>query len=138
MEILPGNFYFLSDNFFKKVQDPYLKKDYDSTKRPHYFSFQDDNTGLYWLVPCSSKVEKFEKLIQKKREQHKPTDTIQIIKLLDKKTVLLFQDMFPVREEYIESLYVKRGQIVRIGNPNQIRELEKTAKKVCKILHRGV
>lgn len=89
-------------------------------------------------MPCSSKVEKFEKLIQKKREQHKPTDTIQIIKLLDKKAVLLFQDMFPVTEEFIESMYVKRGQIVRIGNPNQIKELAKTARKVCKMLHRGV
>lgn len=138
MEILSGNFYFLSDEFFEKVQDPYLKKNYDITKRPHYFAFRDDETGLYWLVPCSSRVEKYEKLIQKKQELHKPTDTIQIIKLFNKKAVLLFQDMFPVTRKYIEGLYVKRGQVVKISNPNQISGLEKTAKKICKILHKGV
>lgn len=68
MEILPGSLYFISDAFFQRVQDPYLKINYENTKRPHYFAFHDSSTGLYWLVPCSSKVEKFEQIIQKKAE----------------------------------------------------------------------
>lgn len=75
MNVIAGNLYFVSDIFFEKVQDPHLKKNYDNTKRPHYFAFRDEISGLYWLVPCSSKVEKFETLIRKKQEQHKPTDT---------------------------------------------------------------
>lgn len=81
MEVLSGNLYFVSDDFFKKVKDPYLKINYEKTKRPHYFAFHDNKTGLYWLVPCSSKVEKFERLIQYKQEKHKPTDTIKIVKV---------------------------------------------------------
>ena len=88
MEILTGSLYFVSNDFFTKVQDPYLKINYESTKRPHYFAFYDSKTSLYWLVPCSSKVEKFERLVQKKKEQHKPTDTIKIVKIFDRKTVL--------------------------------------------------
>lgn len=68
MEILTGNLYFVSDDFFAKIQDPYLKINYEDTKRPHYFAVKDNKTGLYWLVPCSSKIEKFERLIQKKQE----------------------------------------------------------------------
>lgn len=71
MEILTGGLYFISDAFFQKVQDPYLKINYEDTKRPHYFAFNDNKNGLYWLVPCSSKIEKFEQLIRKKQEQHK-------------------------------------------------------------------
>ena len=82
MEILTGSLYFVSDDFFAKVRDPYLKINYDYTKCPHYFAFKDSRTDLYWLVPCSSKTEKFERLIQKKKEQHKPTDTIKIVKIL--------------------------------------------------------
>ncbi len=78
MEIMTGGLYFVSDEFFAKIQDPYLKINYENTKRPHYFAFRDSITGLYWLVPCSSKIEKFERLVQNKREQHKPTDTIKI------------------------------------------------------------
>lgn len=138
MEISTGNLYFVSNDFFTKVQDPYLKINYESTKRPHYFALYDSQTNLYWLVPCSSKVEKFERLIQKKKEQHKPTDTIKIIKIFDRKTVLLFQDMFPIAAKYIDGQYIKGGQPVRIADPKLIQELEKTAHKIIGLLHRCV
>lgn len=138
MEILSGSLYFVSDDFFAKIQDPYLKVNYEDTKRPHYFAFKDSKTGLYWLVPCSSKIEKFERLILKKQEQHKPTDTIKIVKIFDRKTALLFQDMFPVTAEYIDGQYIKGGQSVRIADPKLIQELEKNAKKIINLLHRGI
>lgn len=138
MEILTGSLYFVSDDFFVKIQDSYLKINYENTKRPHYFAFQDNRTGLYWLVPCSSKVEKFERLIQKKQEQHKPTDTIQIVKIFDRKTVLLFQDMFPITASYIDSPYIKGGQPVRIADPKIVQDMEKSARKIINLLHRGV
>lgn len=138
MEILAGSLYFVSDDFFAKVQDPYLKINYENTKRPHYFAFLDSKTRLYWLVPCSSKVEKFEHLIQKKQEQHKPTDTIKIVKVFDRKTVLLFQDMFPVVADYIGGQYIRGGQPVRIADPKLIQELEKNARKIITLLRRGV
>lgn len=138
MEILSGSLYFVSNDFFSKIQDPYLKINYENTKRPHYFALKDSRTGLFWLVPCSSKVEKFESLIQKKREQHKPTDTIKIVKIFDRKTVLLFQDMFPVVARYIDGQYIKGGQPVKIANPKIIQEMEKNARKIINLLHRGV
>lgn len=138
MEILAGSLYFVSDDFFAKIQDPYLKINYEDTKRPHYFALKDSKTELYWLIPCSSKTEKFERLIMKKQEQNKPTDTIQIVKIFGCKTVLLFQDMFPVTAKYIDGQYIKGGQPVRIADPKLIQALEKNAKKIINLLHRGV
>lgn len=138
MDILTGAFYFVSDAFFEKIQDPYLKINYESTKRPHYFAFKDKITELYWLVPCSSKVEKFEHLIKEKQKRHKPTDTIKIVKVFGKKTVLLFQDMFPVIAEYIEGQYIKNGQPVRIADPKTIQETEKNANKIIGLLRMGI
>ena len=102
------------------------------------FAFKDSKTGLYWLIPCSSKVDKYERLIKRKKEQHKPTDTIQIIKIFDRKTVLLFQDMFPIIASYIESPYIKGGQTVRIANPKIIQNFKKNARKIINVLHRDV
>ena len=138
MEIMMGSLYFVSDDFFAKIQDPYLKVNYEDTKRPHYFAFRDNETGLYWLVPCSSRIEKYERLVMKKQEQHKSTDTIKIVKVFNRKTVLLFQDMFPVNARYIDGQYIKGGQPVRIADPKLIQELEKNAKKIINLLHRGV
>lgn len=35
MEIITGSLYFVSDEFFAKIQDPYLKVNYENTKRPY-------------------------------------------------------------------------------------------------------
>jgi hypothetical protein len=101
-------------------------------------AFFDTKTSLYWLVPCSSKVEKYEKIIEQKQTNRKPTDTIKIIKIQDKKTVLLFQDMFPTCARYIKEQYVRGGQAVYIADPKMVAELEKTAKKIISLLRRGV
>ena len=99
---------------------------------------QDIKTSLYWLVPCSSKVEKYEKLIQSKQERHKPTDSIKIVNIQNKKCVLLFQDMFPIAAKYIKEQYIRGGQEVYIADPKIVHELEKNAKKVINLLRRGI
>lgn len=138
MKITAGNVYFVRDSFFQKVMDPYLKINYDTTKRPHYFAFQDEETSLYWLVPCSSKTEKFERILEQKKERHKPTDTIKIVTIQNRKTALLFQDMFPTTAGYIDGPYIRGGQPVYIADLKVVRELEKTAKKVIKLIRRGI
>jgi hypothetical protein len=138
MKLQAGNVYFVSDSFFQKINDPYLKINYATTKRPHYFAFQDTTTSLYWLVPCSSKIDKYEKILQTKKDRHKPTDTIKIVKIQDQKTVLLFQDMFPSTETYIDEQYMRGGQPYCIADPHVVASLEKTAQKIIGLLRRGI
>ena len=138
LEIKPGCLYFVNDTFFERVNDPYLKINYDNTSRPHYMAFLDTATSLYWLVPCSSKIEKYENIVEQKQKNNKPTDSIKIIKIQDKKTVLLFQDMFPISANFIKEQYVRGGQTVCIADPKVVADLEKTAKKIKNLLKRGV
>ena len=138
LEIKAGCLYFVDDAFFEKVYDPYLKINYDNTSRPHYMAFFDTKTSLYWLVPCSSKVEKYEKIIERKQVNRKPTDSIKVVKIQGRKSVLLFQDMFPTSARYIKEQYIRGGQAVYIADPKPVAELEKTAKKIINILKRGV
>lgn len=60
------------------------------------------------------------------------------MKIFGRKTVLLFQDMFPAIAKYIDGQYIKGGQPVRIADPKLIQELEKNAGKIINLLHRGV
>lgn len=138
MPIESGHLYFVSNEFFAKVNDPFLKINYENTKRPHYFAFHDASTHLFWLVPCSSKVEKFEKIIEYKQSRHKPVDTIKIVKIQDRKTVLLFQDIFPAAQAYILEPYIRGNQPVRVADPKLVASLEKTARKVIKLLRMGI
>mgnify|MGYP000382426627 CR=1 FL=1 len=47
MELLKGNLYFITDEFFERVGDPYLKINYETSMRPHYFAVRDKKTALY-------------------------------------------------------------------------------------------
>ena len=138
VEIISGQLYFVSDDFFTKIDDPYLKINLGETKRPHYFAVQDPVTALFWFVPCSSRVEKYEGIIHSRERRGKPTDGIRIVSIQDKKAVLLFQDMFPIATHYIEAPYIRGGQIVRIADPKVIQDLEKNAKKVIALLRHGI
>ena len=138
MDILAGHLYFISDEFFEQVQDPYLKINYTTTKRPHYLAVRDQQTGLYWMVPCSSRIEKFEQILEKKRRYHKPTDTIKILNIQGQKTALLFQDMFPVAQKYIEKNYVRRGVSVSVASERTVSELTKNAEHVIGLIRRGI
>ena len=60
------------------------------------------------------------------------------MKIFDKESVLLFQDMFPTIAKYIDGQYIKGGHAVRIADPKVIAELEKVAHKIINLLHRGV
>lgn len=135
---VPGRFYFLKDEFFELMDDPYLKSNYDATSRPHYCVQQDERTGLYWMAPVTTRVPKFEQMIAKKRAQGKQTDAIQIVMVRGEKRVLLFQDMFPIRTEYIDNAYIRGGQPVCITNPSVLKELENVAAKLIILLRRGV
>lgn len=138
MDIETGNFYFISDDFFDVVNDVNLKKNYDDTKRPHYFAFRDKKTFLFWLIPCSSKIDKFEEIINKRKMYNKRNDTIKIVNVQDKKTVLLLQDMFPIAERYIENQYIRRGQPFKISNPEIIKDIERSARRVIILIRHGV
>lgn len=138
MEILTGNFYFVSDNFFEKINDLNLKMNYKTTQRPHYFALQDKKTSLFWLVPCSSKIEKFEKIVLKRKEYNRPNDTIKIVTIQNKKTALLLQDMFPITRQYITNQYIRGGQAVRIADIKVIADIERSARRVIILLRQGV
>lgn len=35
--------------------------------RPHYYCFEDTNTGIYWMIPLSSRVEKYRRIVEKRK-----------------------------------------------------------------------
>ena len=46
--------------------------------------------------------------------------------------------MFPTIEDYIDGQYIRGGQPVSIANPKVVAALEKNARKVLKLIRRGI
>lgn len=133
-----NGFYIIKDKFFEDIQDPYLKVN-KTGNRPHYYCFEDTNTGIYWMIPLSSCINKYRQIIEKKRLNRKPCDIIHIVKLdNNKESVFLIQDMFPITEEYIEREYTIANNHLMLTSENSIIEIEQKAKKVIGMLKRGI
>ncbi len=131
-------FYIIKDKFFLDMADPYLKGNKNGN-RPHYYCFEDTSTGMYWMIPLSSKIEKYRRIMEKKEKAGKPCDIIHIVKLDDsRESAFLIQDMFPITEKYIEREYTIAGNHLMLTSEHSAKEIARKAKKVVGLLKRGI
>ena len=137
VEFIPGHVYFIKDEFFEFVQEPYLMQNKPTTKRSHYYAIQDRKTGLYWMISCSSRVDKYKRIIERQKKSGHAVTTIKIKKIAGRESALLLQDMFPISEKYVEPYY-RGGHPVRIGNPKIIKELERASNQVIGMIRAGI
>jgi len=131
-------FYVISDRFFQEVNDPYLKGNKQGN-RPHYYCLQDTSDGIYWMIPLSSQVEKYQRIIDKRLAAKRSCDTLHIVELdNNRKSAFLIQDLFPITEEYIQREYTVAGNHLMLTSEHVAREIEKKARKVIGMLKRGI
>ena len=131
-------FYIIKDKFFEDMPDPYLKGN-KAENRPHYYCFEDTSTGIYWMIPLSSRIGKYRRIMEKKEKAGKPCDILHIVKLDDsRESAFLIHDMFPITEEYIEREYTIAGNHLILTSEHTAREMEQKARKVMGMLKRGI
>ncbi len=130
--------YIIKDDFFRIYNDPFLKGNKNGN-RPHYCCFKDnDNKGLFWVIPMSHQIDKYEKLLEKQLKKHKSCDIVFIIKINNDKSAFLIQDMFPITEKYIERPYTINSIHLIIKDKKQIDIINQKAKNIYRLIHRGV
>lgn len=138
MKIEKNFFYFIKDEFFDLVQDDKLLKNKENgNKRPFYYCFkrkEDDN--LLWLIPVSSKVEKYKEIYISKIKKYKKIDTIVFGKVKGNENVFLIQNIFPITDEYIENQYMYNQKPIEITYSLQ-QDIERKANKVLKLVEMG-
>ena len=138
-----GNFYFLNDQYFYDFPDEKLmtNKEIIGGKihdRPCFLTFQDPATKLYWMIPFSSRVDKFKEVYQKKIIKSKRCDTIVFGEVLGYEKAFLIQNMCPATKKYIKNEYIDSKNIpVKIDGALENKILLK-AKKVLALQRKGV
>ena len=81
-----------------------------------FFAFRDkDHLDILWLVPVSSKYEKYKNIYDKKIDKYGKCNTIVFGTLINKKAAFLIQNICPVINEYIKEIYIDKT-----NNPIQI------------------
>jgi hypothetical protein len=129
MKYKTGSIVVLKNEFFEITKQFNIL---EKRKRPLYFSFKDKN-DLIWMVPCTSKIDKWKKRMQIKTVQK----NVKIINILGRKQVLLFRNMFPTIEKFIDHIFTIDNKQAIIRDRNTIMQLNKIAKNTMYILRSG-
>ena len=81
--------------------------------RPSYLAIKDDK--LLWFIPLSSKIDKYNVIIQNKIKKYGSCKSILIKKIAGRKQVILIQNAFPTLEKYIQSKHTIDGRVIKIS-----------------------
>lgn len=140
--MLPAQLYFLSDQYYLDFPDDKLMKNKDVINgiphnRPCFFAFRDSKIpDIYWIVPISSRVEKFKQLEQDKIKKYGRCNTIRFGIVLGRETAFLIQNMCPATEKYLTAYIDKNKQPIRIDD-RVAADIEKNARTVLSMVKRG-
>lgn len=138
-----GCFYFIKNEYFEDFKDPYLMTNKEKIgdeihNRPCFYAFFDEKTKLFWMIPFSSKVDKFKKIYNDKIAKHKTCDTILFADVLGHEKAFLLQNMCPIIDKYISNEYKDANDIpVRVEEIFE-KELISKAKKVLTLYRKGI
>lgn len=136
MEIKTGYLYHIKDEYFDVVNDEMLMQNHEKgKKRPTYFTIKDKN--ILWFIPISSKVDKYQRIIDKKMEKYGFCNTILIEKIFDEESVILLQNAFPTLKKYIDYVHTIDGKPARVSEKLENIILN-NFKKLMKLHSRGI
>lgn len=139
--MLNGHFYFVKNSFYESLSDCNLMSnkgnDFDAKGgRPCHYCFKYKE--YYWMIPISSKVEKFTEIYNHKVEKRGYCDTIRFGYINGKKRAFLIQNCFPITEKYILEEYKIQNNTVPVTVSDKLsQELNKLIKKVIRMYENG-
>lgn len=137
-EIKTSGLYIVSDQFFKDYpNDRYMDNKCES--RPHYYAVQD-NDGIFWMIPLSTKVAKYRDKINDTEKMHGVGSCFMycIAPIHGQDRALLICDMFPVSEKYILRPYTIGGLPYVVQNKNIQKAIRTKAMRYLSLVKRGV
>ena len=115
MKVQTGYLYHIKYDFFNKVNDENLMSNHElGRKRPSYFVIKDKE--ILWFIPLSSKVEKYQRIIDKKIKKYGVCNSILIREIKGEKNAILLQNAFPTLDKYIDHIHITDGKPVKVIN----------------------
>ena len=139
-KMVKHGFYTIKNSFFEEINDPYLKQNKDGN-RPFYYCIPEtiQDIELFWMIPLSSQVEKYQNIIDRKSSKNKPTDGLYICTLPSgNKSAFLIQDIFPVIKNDIEREYTLGNNHMILPYDSENEAILKKAEKVRNLILHGV
>lgn len=130
--------YHIKDSYFAKAQDDNLMCNKENKHyRPTFFCMEDTKTpGLLWVVPMSTKVEKFSAIRDKQMKKYGKCNTIVIGTFDGREAVFLLQNMFPVTKQYLDHVHTRNGNPIPV-NYTLAQEVKRNLQQLRQLIYQG-
>jgi len=121
--------YHIKDEYFRLVQDDKLMSNKEAgSYRPTFICIQDPKTNLLWAIPMSTRVEKYQNIVEKQIERYGECLSIVIGKYDGKQSAFLLQNMFPITKNYIAHVHTRKNNPVPVNYSIRMQVLKKFSK----------
>lgn len=128
-----GHFYFLKSDYLQKLPNSMNNREHN---RPYFCAIAENN--IFWVVPITSKIDKFEEIYEAKLKRYGKCDTIDFCQVLGHSKAFLIQNMCPITEKHILNEYLDpHDNPVQICDKSRKRIIHK-AKKVLALQRKGI
>ncbi len=137
MEFKDGYVYHIKDSYFEKVNDDKLMKNKENGNfRPTFYCLKDEKTSLLWVVPMSSRIEKYQQIVNKQTERYGKALGIYIGTFDGKSSAFLIQNMFPIIDKYLDHIHTRNGNPVPVKESVKA-EVKSRMQKARQLVSRG-
>ena len=137
-----GNFYFIKDDYYDRFPNCGLMGNKDADEvgehgRPCFYCFEAD--GYFWMVPISSKIEKYTTLYEEKKKRYDEYDGLRFGYVNGQYRAFLIQNVCPVSKEYIDCQYMIENNSVPVTvNGKLASEINGIVRKVIRLNKKGI
>lgn len=138
-----GYLYFIKDSYYEEFQHKNIlpnkipDENGELHERPCYYTFKEKD--IIWMIPVSSRVEKYKKIYEKKTQNGKDCDTLAFGYVKGNENAFLIQNMIPVTEDYINNIYTNKtdGKPIEL-NKKIKKELNAKVRKVLRLTRNNI
>ncbi len=140
--MINGHFYFVQDSFYNSLPDCNLMSNKGHGipgigGRPCHYCFKYEE--YYWMVPISSKTQKYHSIYNNKVAKRGYCDTIRFGYVNGVERVFLIQNCFPITQKFIDSEYkVNKNTIPVTVTKELANELNGLLRKVIRLYKKGI
>ena len=138
MQLQEHGIYIVKDTYFNEFASAgwmWNKKE----SRPHYLALKD-SSGLFWMIPMSSKTESYKAKISRVETQRGAGNCLyyHIGIIAGKERAFIISGMFPVTAEYINHSYTINHIPYIVSDKSLVRELNSKMRRYLRLLEQGV
>lgn len=135
MEFVQFGLYKVKDQYFTDFpSNRHMLNKHES--RPYYLSVKENN-GIIWLIPISSKVEKYREKISADEKKYGECLRYHIFRFMKESRAALIGNMIPVTEEYIKGEFTISNRHYIVRDEESIKAIKKRSARYLSLVRAG-